>query len=124
MDPLIRNITIFVIALIILIFSGMPIVFALGILAVGTLFFTYGSNMLLALSYIGWNSLSNFVIAAIPMFVFMGIMLFETGLSKRVYAGISPLLDRLLPGGLCAQGGTHNMYSGCEVRPGLALAAG
>ena len=100
MDPLIRNITIFVIALIILIFSGMPIVFALGILAVGTLFFTYGSNMLLALSYIGWNSLSNFVIAAIPMFVFMGIMLFETGLSKRVYAGISPLLDRLLPGGL------------------------
>ncbi|MFC2046890.1 TRAP transporter large permease [Chloroflexota bacterium] len=100
MDPLFRDITIYIVILLILIFSGIPIVFALGILATGALFLTFGSGLLPATAYVGWNILASFVIAAIPMFVFMGFLLFETGLSTRVYNGIAPVLDRLLPGGL------------------------
>ena len=44
--------------------------------------------------------LTNPIFVAVPLFVLMGSLLFETGLARSVYSGISPLLDRLLPGGL------------------------
>jgi len=100
MDPLIRDVLIFGVAVIALIFSGVPIAFALCIVAISGLYFTFGSDMFLSLAYVGWTSLGNFLIGAIPMFVLMGYLLFETGLSTRVYDGVSPLLNRLLPGGL------------------------
>jgi tripartite ATP-independent transporter DctM subunit len=56
--------------------------------------------MLPALGYVTWVTLANSVIGAIPLFIFMGHILFESGLSDRIYSAISPLLDRLLPGGI------------------------
>jgi C4-dicarboxylate transporter, DctM subunit len=97
---LFETIAVYVAALVLLIFSGMPIAFGLGILAVGSLFLTFGTDMAMSLAFIAWGSLANFIIVSIPLFVFMGYLLFETGLSKLIYAGIYPLLDRMLPGGL------------------------
>ena len=97
---LFTTITLYIFALFILIFSGMPLAFGLGILAVGSLFLSFGTDMALSLAFIAWGSLANFIIVSIPLFIFMGYLLFETGLSKRIYGGIYPLLDRLLPGGL------------------------
>ena len=97
---LFTTIALYILALFILIFSGMPIAFGLGLLAVGSLFLSFGTDMALSLAFIAWSSLANFIIVSIPLFVFMGYLLFETRLSKRIYSGIFPLMDRLLPGGL------------------------
>ncbi len=93
-------IAIWVVALLLLIFSGMPIAFAIGITAVGSTYLVLGPEMGLALGRVAWQSLASFSLCAIPLFVFMGYLLFETGLSGRIYKGIYPLLNRLLPGGL------------------------
>jgi len=100
MDPLMIDILIFLAVLLVLIFSGIPIFFSLGFLAALLLTIKFGPHMLLSLSHVGWSSSSSFLMGAIPMFVFMGYLLFETGLSRRVYDGVSPLLSRLLPGGI------------------------
>lgn len=100
MDNLFVILGIYVAVLLVLIFSGMPIVFALGILALGSLLYGFGPQLLPALARVSWDSMVSFVLVAIPLFLFMGYLLFESGLSTRIYGGISPLLDRLLPGGL------------------------
>ncbi len=91
---------IYIVALFALIFGGLPIAFALGLIAVGSLYLGFGPALAPALGHVTWNGLVSFVIAAIPLFIFMGYLLFETGLSRRIYSGIYPLLDRILPGGL------------------------
>jgi tripartite ATP-independent transporter DctM subunit len=90
---------VYVTVLVFLIFIGVPIVFALGIVAVGSLYLA-NPALTLALGQLTWDGLTSFVLGAIPMFIFMGYLLFESGLSKRIYDGIHPLMDRLLPGGL------------------------
>jgi C4-dicarboxylate transporter DctM subunit len=100
MDTLIIDILVFAVGLLILIFAGIPIFISLGFLAAALLIVKFGASMLFSLAYVGWNASANFLMGAIPMFVFMGYLLFETGLSRRVYDGIAPLLSRLLPGGI------------------------
>jgi tripartite ATP-independent transporter DctM subunit len=89
----------YVAVLVALIFFGVPVAFALGLVAAGSLYLA-NPALVLALGQISWDGLSSFVLCAIPKFIFMGYLLFESGLSARIYAGIYPLLDRLLPGGL------------------------
>lgn len=86
--------------LFLLIFAGVQIAFALGLMAVGSLYLGFGPQLAPALGRVTWDGLSTFVLSAIPLFVFMGTLLFETGLARSVYGGIYPLLDRVLPGGL------------------------
>ncbi len=93
------TVSVYMTILVALIFAGVPIVFALGLIAIGSLYFA-NPALALALGQITWDGLSSFVLGAIPLFIFMGYLLFEAGLSARIYAGIFPLLDRLLPGGL------------------------
>ena len=96
---LLSIVSIYVTVLVFLIFVGVPIVFALGTVAVGSLYLA-NPALTLALGQLTWDGLTSFVLGAIPMFIFMGYLLFESGLSKRIYDGIFPLMDRLLPGGL------------------------
>lgn len=91
---------IYVGSLLLLIFGGMPVLFVLGAIAVGSIFLGGGSAWAGALGYVSWTSMTNFTIVAIPMFVFMGYILFESGVSGRIYDAFYPLLDRLVPGGL------------------------
>jgi tripartite ATP-independent transporter DctM subunit len=51
------------------------------------------------LAFVAWGSLKSYGLAAIPLFVFMGEVIFRGGLSRRVYSGIAPLMDHL-PGGI------------------------
>jgi C4-dicarboxylate transporter DctM subunit len=104
---------IYIIALLVLIFAGLPIVFALGVMALGSAYFGFGPTLLPAFGRVAWATLSGFTLAAIPLFIFMGYLLFESGLSSKVYDGIWPLLNRVLPGGLL-----H-----CNIVTGAAFAA-
>jgi tripartite ATP-independent transporter DctM subunit len=100
MDPILLQVLIIFAVLMFLLFSGTPIFFALGFAAVFLIAIDFGPHMLLSLAYVGWSSSTSFLMGSIPMFVLMGYMLFETGLSRRVYDGVAPLLGRLLPGGI------------------------
>lgn len=99
-DNLGLSVAIYLVCLLALIFSGTPIAFALGLIAVGSVFLGFGSSLMPALGMLAWDGLASFVLVAIPLFIFMGFILFESGMSTRIYAGIFPLLDRIIPGGL------------------------
>lgn len=48
---------------------------------------------------IAWNSTDSWSLAALPLFIFMGELLFRTRISERLFEGISPWIGGL-PGGL------------------------
>ena len=86
--------------MLILLATGMPISLVLGILGIGGLVILEGPEM--ALSLIGTNSYrisANFVLTSIPLFVFMGEMLFVSGIGANLFDMASKWLGRL-PGGL------------------------
>ncbi|WP_417584892.1 TRAP transporter large permease [Nitrincola sp.] len=46
-----------------------------------------------------WNLLTDFTLSAVPLFIFLGEILLASGVSKRVYNGLTPLFKRV-PGQL------------------------
>ncbi len=56
-----------------------------------------------------WNSNASFVLTCLPLFIFMGELLFRSGASKHLYAGISPWVERV-PGRLL-----HSNILACTV---------
>ena len=58
-----------------------------------------------------WNIFNNFVLTALPVFIFLGEILAHSGVSKRIYSSISPLFSRL-PGRLLQTNiGSCTMFS-------------
>jgi C4-dicarboxylate transporter DctM subunit len=97
---LVPAISIYIFLLVLLIFSGMPIAFALGVISIGSVIVGIGPQLLPAFAEVFWSSITDFPLSAIPLFIFMGYLFFEVGLSRKIYRNISPLISRLLPGGL------------------------
>ncbi|MGR3503789.1 TRAP transporter large permease [Pseudaestuariivita sp.] len=64
-----------------------------------------GTNMVSEI----WSSSSSWTLTALPMFIWMGEILFRTRLSEDMFRGLSPWLARL-PGGL-----VHTNIVGCTV---------
>ena len=95
--------------LIALIFSGLWVQMAVGVSAVVYIYLLQGINGLKALGLVSWGSAESFTLSAIPLFVLMAEILLGSGLSKRLYEGITPLL-RKLPGGLL-----HTNIVGCGL---------
>ena len=56
-----------------------------------------------------FNSVNNFPLAAVPFFMFMGELILRSGLSDRLYQGVSQW-TRVLPGGL-----THSNIVSCSL---------
>lgn len=56
-----------------------------------------------------FNSNSSFVLTCLPLFIFMGELLFRSGASKHLYGGISPWVDRI-PGRLL-----HSNILACTI---------
>ena len=56
-----------------------------------------------------FNSINNFPLAAVPFFMFMGELILRSGLSDRLYYGISQW-TRIIPGGL-----THSNIISCSL---------
>ncbi len=96
---------------ILLIFSGFPVAWVLGGLAV---LFTaigiiaqvdFGLDVAMNWDYSTlvadriWDVMNNWVLVALPMFIFMGIMLDRSGLAKRLLDNLSGVFNSI-PGGL------------------------
>ncbi len=56
-----------------------------------------------------WSSSSSWMLTALPMFIWMGDILFRTKLSEDLFKGLAPLMGRL-PGGLL-----HTNVMGCTI---------
>jgi tripartite ATP-independent transporter DctM subunit len=86
-------------AAILLIMIGFPIAFALGGTAVLVALWEFGPRVLPIFLLRIHSLLQDYILLAIPLFVFMGFMLENTGIATRMYAALRLLMGRL-PGGL------------------------
>ena len=72
-------------ALFVLVFAGIPVAFSLIIIAVGFGYTVFGDLIFLQLYGPLLHTASNFVLAAIPLFIFMGAVLERSGIAKRLF---------------------------------------
>ncbi|MEM8539817.1 MAG: TRAP transporter large permease subunit [Pseudomonadota bacterium] len=102
-------IMIFVFVLFLLLGSGVWVGLALlGVAFVGMELFTtrpVGDAMMTTI----WSASSSWTLSALPLFIWMGEVLFRTKLSEDMFKGLSPWMARL-PGGLI-----HTNIVGCTV---------
>ena len=107
MDALIT--TLLIVLLFVLLGSGLWIGLSLlGVAWIGMELFTsrpVGDAMALTI----WGSLSSWTLTALPLFVWMGEILFRTRLSEDMFKGLAPWLSRL-PGRLL-----HTNIIGCTI---------
>jgi len=89
-------------ALFVLIFLGVPVAFALMSVAFVFGMIRFDGNLLPVMFQFTQKvetTAGNFVLAAVPLFVFMGSMLERSGIAERLFAAVH-LWTRRLPGGL------------------------
>lgn len=101
-DPLWISVAMFS-TMLLLLMLGMPLAFAL--VSVGiSFYFLFGGGVTIEqvfslLSTSAFDSMNNFLLAAVPMFIFMGLMLQKSGITDDLFAMISKLMGGF-PGGL------------------------
>jgi len=86
-------------ALFALIFLGFPVAFTLLGVAFGFGFYTFGDVILFQFVQKIEDVATNFVLAAVPLFVFMGSMLERSGIAEQLFSAIH-IWTKRLPGGL------------------------
>lgn len=90
----------FTVLLLILLFSGLPVAFALGLSGVaGMILFLGGDGALAQLPIIGYKSLDDFVLTAVPMYILMSQILLTGKVGNDLFELANKWL-RHLPGGL------------------------
>ena len=85
--------------LVVLLASGMRIAWALFVLGFIILFAFMSPDQGLMMGFQAWRGSKSFLLVAIPLFILMSQIIFQSGLSARIYGSLSPILDHL-PGGL------------------------
>jgi tripartite ATP-independent transporter DctM subunit len=93
----------------ILLVAGMPIPIAIVAPGLIYLIMTGGFGALRGLGLVSWGSTNSFTLTAVPMFILMSQILMESGLSDKVYRGLSKVLARV-PGGL-----VQTNIAGCAI---------
>lgn len=92
--------SLFVIALLIfLVFTGFPIFIALGICGFVGLFIAGGISILASLPMAMYSQIDNYILVAIPLYIFMGEVLAQSGLGKDLFETLSKWFNKI-PGGL------------------------
>ncbi len=71
--------------LIILLITGLPIAFVMAGVAVVFTYFLWGLQGLIMISSMTYGVMRNFILTAIPLFIFMGIVLQHSGLAGSLY---------------------------------------
>ncbi|MEM9324430.1 MAG: TRAP transporter large permease subunit [Bacteroidota bacterium] len=85
-------------AVFILILAGYPVAFTLGGLSVLVGLWVFDVDFFYLLSLRVYGVMNNFVLLAVPLFVFMGIMLEKSGIAERLLETISMLFGRFRGG--------------------------
>jgi TRAP-type mannitol/chloroaromatic compound transport system permease large subunit len=85
--------------LMVILLSGIPIAFAFLLFNLRGLFYFIGPNSISTVSVSLFSSISKFIIAPVPLFIFMGTVMFHSGMAKRVIDIIDSWMGRM-PGRL------------------------
>ncbi len=86
-------------ALLVLIFLGFPVAFSLMGVALGFGLLRFGENAITLFVAKVDDVASNYVLGAVPLFIFMGSLLERSGVAERLFEAIH-MWTRRLPGGL------------------------
>jgi C4-dicarboxylate transporter, DctM subunit len=108
MSPELQIVVTFAVFLVLLT-CGMAVPFAIAVPAVFYLLLQGGLPALKSLGLVSWGSMNSFVLTCVPLFMLMAEILRVSGLSSRIYRGLSKLVARL-PGGLL-----QTNIAGCAV---------
>src|SRR3954449_3628552 len=95
--------------LILFLASGVWIAISLGIVGFVAMLFTANVPIGQVLATTVWSASSSWTLAALPLFIWMGEILFRTRLSEQMFQGLSPWLQ-WLPGRLI-----HTNIIGCGI---------
>lgn len=82
-----------------LVLTGIPISFSLAVVSAGAGLIAFGPHAFAQLFGSFYSASTNFILAAIPMFVLMGALLERSGIAERLFRVMQLWLGRL-PGGL------------------------
>ncbi len=92
------NLIVFFVAIIAAcVFSGVPIAFAFGLATFGYLSLTTTTPMVVMVGRMG-EGLSHLILLAVPMFVFLGLLLEVTGMARRLIQFLAALLGHVRGG--------------------------
>ena len=72
-------------SLFVILILGLPLAFALGSVGICFSYLLWGPNTLFMLTYQTWGAMNSFVLVAIPLFIFMAVLLEEAGVAGRLY---------------------------------------
>lgn len=78
--------------------TALPVGIGLGLIGLVILHFVAGDATSLAVTAV-WNVFNDFILSAVPMFIYMGEILLVSGVSKRMYSAAAPVFNGI-PGGL------------------------
>ena len=104
------------VVLMLLVFTSYPIGFVLGGISIifGVIGWMLGVFSLIEFYNFApriWFIADNFQIIAVPLFVFMGVMLERSEIAKELLEALQLILRRVPGGNLC---GNHGYYWGCR----------
>jgi tripartite ATP-independent transporter DctM subunit len=89
---------IYLVVMTLLLVGGVWIAVALGVVGVTGLLLV-DPSLVAGVESVAWNTIESFVLTAVPLFLFMGAVIMNSGVSARFYRGLAPWLARV-PGGL------------------------
>ncbi|HEX5780165.1 MAG TPA: TRAP transporter large permease subunit [Xanthobacteraceae bacterium] len=72
-------------SLLVLLILGLPLVFVLGGVAVVFLYFTWGPEAFYILGARMWGTMNSFTLLAIPLYIFMAMLLERAGVAQNLY---------------------------------------
>jgi tripartite ATP-independent transporter DctM subunit len=99
-----------VLLMLVLMFLGMPIGFAMAFVGILSLFITSGGSVATGfLTYFPFDFSSEYTFTVIPMFILMGQLAFDVGFTRELFAFTKAWLGRL-PGGLAL-----GALAGCTI---------
>ncbi|MCS6990089.1 MAG: TRAP transporter large permease subunit [Chloroherpetonaceae bacterium] len=81
-----------------LLLLGFPVAFTLGGLSIAFGYFAFGAEFFNLLPMRVFGTMTNYVLIAVPLFVFMGTMLEKSGIAERLLDTMSLMLGRLRGG--------------------------
>ncbi len=85
--------------LVLFLLTGLPVAFSLGFVSAGAMFFLWGFDGLITIATTAFSTNVNFLLIAIPLFIFMGECIAVSGIGKDAFKMIDAWLG-FLPGGI------------------------
>ncbi len=89
---------IFFVVILLLLLAGFPVSFTLGGASVVFGLFMFGADFFNLLPMRVWGTMSNYILMAVPLFIYMGVMFEKSGLAEELLETMSLLFGRLRGG--------------------------